>query len=292
MDTEALAVLVNASSAGSLSAAARRMGISPIVAARRLASLERDIGVRLMHRTTRSISLTSEGKAFAPYAEKILESEAAALATLKPGNAGATGLLRATVPASLGRRIIIPMLPQLLADNPQLKVELLCTDRVVDIVAEGLDLAVRISDLKQSSLIVRRIGRLKRVVCASPIYLARRGHPKTIEELSHHDCLTLLDMTHWVFLKDGETRRIRVNGPLSCSSIDGLYDACVQGMGISMHASWTVEEDVQTGKLVQLDLDAVPYAPQISALYPSSQMVAPKIRVFVKALINALPLAH
>jgi DNA-binding transcriptional LysR family regulator len=288
MDTDALSVLVVAATAGSLSAAARRLGMAPIAAARRLASLETELGVRLMHRTTRSLSLTPEGEAFLPFAQEMVESAAAGLATVAPGQGGAAGLLRATAPAALGRRVIVPMLPALFAANPQLKLELHLTDRLVDVVGDGFDVAIRIADLRESNLIVRRMGTLRRVLCASPRYLAKRGRPSTIAELAGHDCLTLVGMSHWTFADGNEERRVRISGPLSCSTIDGLHEACLEGLGVSMHASWDVVEDIAAGRLIQLQLDAPPYAPPISALYPSARLVAPKLRVFLKALSEAL----
>lgn len=289
MDTEALAVLVNAISGGSISEASRRLGIAPLAASRRLAALEAKLGVRLVHRTTRSIALTPEGEDFLPYAQDILDREAAAVATLNPTDAGATGLLRATAPAALGREVIVPMLPKLLAANPQLRVELHLTERFVDIVSEGLDVAIRIADLRESSLIARRMGTVRRVLCASPEYLARRGEPRLLSDLADHDCLTLVGVPHWEFASSVGKRRLRVGGRLSCSSIDGLHAACLQGLGVSMHATWSVADDLRAGRLIELTLDAPPYAPAISALYPSARLVTPKLRLFLSAL--ALELA-
>jgi DNA-binding transcriptional LysR family regulator len=288
MDIESLAILVNAVSAGSISAAARRLGLAPVVASRRLGSLETELGVRLVNRTTRSLSLTPEGEAFLPYAREILETEASGRAALAPANTGASGLLRVTAPPALGRYIVIPMLAALLAGNPQLKVELHLTDRLVDIVAEGLDLAIRIADLKESNLITRRVGSLRRVVCAAPEYLAKRGRPVTVAELAKHDCLTLLGQTHWSFSTSAGVRKARVGGPFTCNTVDGLQEACRQAMGLSMQAAWSVAADVRAGRLVELDLDAAPYAPEIAALYPHAHTVAPKLRVFIDALVEAL----
>jgi DNA-binding transcriptional LysR family regulator len=180
------------------------------------------------------------------------------------------------------------MLPKFLSENPQLKLDLYCTDKIVDIVSEGMDLAIRISDLKISSLIVRKIGKLKRVICASPSYIARFGRPTTLEDLADHQCLTLTGMTHWVFGDARSKRRVPVKSRFSCSTFEGLHESCLQGLGLSMHATWHVDDDINTGRLVEITLDSTPYAPQISALYPSSQMVAPKVRVFIKSLTAAL----
>ncbi len=288
MDTEALAVLVNAVSAGSISAAARRLGLAPVVASRRLAALEREIGVRLLHRTTRSIALTPEGEDFLPYAQDMLDREAAAVAALTPGDAKAAGLLRVTAPAALGREIIVPMLPALLDSNPQLRVELHLTERLVDVVGEGMDVAIRIADLKESNLIARRMGEVRRLVCASPDYLARRGRPRTLADLATHECLTLTGSTHWMFAGLSGTERVKVGGRFSCSAIEGLHAACLQGLGLAMLRRWTVSRDLDAGRLVTLPLDAVPYAPPISALYPTSRLVAPKLRLFLASLAATL----
>lgn len=287
MDTEALAVLTHAVAGGSISAASRRLGLAPVVASRRLAALERELGVRLLQRTTRSIALTPEGEDFLPYARDILEREASAMAALTPGDSGATGLLRATAPAALGREIIVPMLPALLHANPQLRVELHLTERLVDVVGEGFDVAIRIADLRSSNLVARRIGAVRRLVCASPAYLERRGRPQTVAALGEHDCLALTGVTHWAFGSKG-AERARVSGRFTCDAIDGLHAACRQGLGVAMLASWSVADDLATGRLIELTLDAPPYSPPISALYPTARMVAPRLRLFLAALGEAL----
>jgi DNA-binding transcriptional LysR family regulator len=223
-----------------------------------------------------------------PFAEEMLASEVAARATLSPDEVGATGLLRATAPASLGRQVIIPLLPKLFADNPHLRVELNLTERLVDVVGEGLDVAIRIADLRESNLITRRVGTLRRLLCASPEYLARRGRPNSVADLADHDCLTLVGTSHWTFVRNGKQERMKVAGPMSSTTIDGLHAACLYGLGISMHATWSVSDDLKAGRLVELELDAPPYAPAISALFPSSRMVAPKLRVFLSAITAAL----
>lgn len=288
MDTEALAVFVNAVSAGSISAASRRLGLAPVVASRRLSALEREVGVRLIQRTTRSLSLTAEGRAFLPHARDILDREAEALTALNPGDAGASGLLRLTAPAALGREVIVPLLPALLDANPQLRVELQLTERMVDLVGEGLDLAIRIADLRDTDLIARRVGAVRRVVCASPAYLAARGHPRTRRELDGHECLALVGSPHWLFDGADGMERIRVSGRLTCDSIDGLHAACRAGAGIAMLSIWSAANDLATGQLIELPLDGRPHAPPISAVYPSARMVTPRVRVFLRALTQAL----
>lgn len=288
MNTEGLAVLVQAMASGSLSAASRRLGVTPIVASRRLAALERTLGVRLVNRTTRSISLTAEGEDFLPHAREMLEREALAVAALHPGAEGVSGLLRATAPAVLGREIIIPMLAPLLETHPNLRIELQLTERMVDLVGEGLDLAVRIADLKDSSLVARRVGTVRRILVASPDYLARRGRPSTTADLAAHECLTLLGARHWLFDTPTGLERVRVSGRLASDAIDGLHAACRSGLGIAMLSDRSTRDDLETRRLVSLPLDAAPHAPPISAIYPAARTVAPKVRLFLRALSDAL----
>jgi len=287
MNTEDLAVLVQAVASGGLSAASRRLGITPVVASRRLASLERALGVRLLNRTTRSIALTPEGEDFLPHAREMLEREAAAVAALHPGAAGVSGLLRATAPAALGREIIIPMLPALLDAHPNLRIELRLTERMVDLVGEGLDVAVRIADLRDSSLVARRVGKVRRVLVASPEYLARRGRPSTTADLAAHECLTLLGVRHWLFDTPSGLERVRVSGRMASDAIDGLHAACRSGLGIAMLSDWSAREDLATGRLVPVRLDVPPHAPPVSAVYPAARAVAPKVRLFLTALSRA-----
>lgn len=288
MDTQALAVLVNAVSAGSLSGASRRLGLTPVVASRRLAALERDLGVRLLQRTTRSLSLTVEGEALLPYAREILEREAAATAALKPAQSEASGLLRMTAPSSLCREVIAPLLPALLAAHPKLRVELHLTERMVDLVAEGIDLAVRIAGLRDAELVARRIGTARRVIVASPSYLARKGRPETRADLADHDCLHLIGAQQWLFDTPSGVDRVRVSGPLTCDAIDGLHAASREGLGITMLSSWSAAEDLASGRLIAVPLDAKPHAPPISAVYSNARMATPRVRVLLSALTTAL----
>jgi DNA-binding transcriptional LysR family regulator len=151
-----------------------------------------------------------------------------------------------------------------------------------------MDLAIRIADLKESNLVARRIGSVRRIVCAAPDYLRRRGRPETTVDLASHDCLTLAGVGHWAFDRAGGPERARVSGRFSCSAIEGLHAAALQGMGVAMLASWTVATDLAAGRLVELPLDAAPHAPPVSAVYPSARLVGAKVRVFLSSLRAAL----
>ena len=289
MNTDDVLVFTAAVSTGSLSAAARRLGFTPMIATRRLAALEAAVGVRLLHRTTRSLSLTPEGESFLPFAQALVDNEAAAMALLHSGTESAAGLLRISVPISFGLKFIMPMVPKLLEDNPDLRISVDMTDSLPDLVATGTDLAIRIARLRDSSLIARKLADNPRVVVASPRYLARRGTPSYLGELADHDCLSLAGATHWTFREHGEERHARLSGRFSCSSIAGCYAACLGGGGIAMLSTWYVADDIKAGRLMAIDFqDAQPEPINIWAVYPTTRLVLPKVRVFITALRSAL----
>ncbi len=289
MDTAELAVLVYAAAAGSISAAGRRMGVSAMVASRRLAGLEARLGVRLMHRTTRSVSLTPEGEAFLPFAQEMLEAEAAALATLATGDRGASGLLRVTTPAAFGRKVVAPMLPALLAKNPELRIELELSDRIAEMVGEGFDLAIRIGKLRDSTLIARKIAPNVRVLCASPVYLEREGKPRTVGDLAAHECLLLSGVTHWSFDVGGRTKDVRVSGRFSSSSVEAVHALCRGGHGLALLSTWDVGEELAAGSLLEVKLDgAFPQKLAIWAVYPTARLVPRKVQLFIAELAAAV----
>ena len=289
MDLDQLAVFVRAAGAGSLSEAARRLALTPMMASRRLAALEADLGVRLMHRTTRSVSLTTEGESFLPHAQAVLDAEAQARASVRSERQLVAGLLRVTAPAAFGRKIVTPLVTDFLTSYPDLKVDLQLTDSLVDIVACGIDVAIRIGKLRDSNLIARRIAPNARVLCAAPAYLARAGMPRAAEDLAGHACLALTGVSHWSFVVSGHVRAIRIAGPFASNSIEALHAACVRGLGLTLLSAWDVAEELRSGALVSIELAAAaPEELAVWAVYPSARLVPPKLRAFVAALAAAL----
>lgn len=284
-----VAVFVLAHDRGSLASAARHLGISPMIASRRLSSLEEELSVRLIHRTTRALSLTAEGEAFLPHAQAMLEGEAHARASVAPASASATGLLRVTASAPFGRKVISPMLPGFLDAHPNLRVDLLLTDSLIDIVANGLDLAIRIANLHDSTLVARRLADSPRVLCASPDYIARHGRVQTINDLDDHECLVLTGTTHWKFTgPDGDVRQ-RVSGRLTSNTLEALHQACLDGMGVAVLSGWSVRDDLEAGRLIAMACETVhPVPVDIWAVYPTNRLVPPKVHLFVAALKQAL----
>ena len=280
-----IAVLVEAVQAGSLAAAARRLRITPMLASRRLAELEEQLGARLLHRTTRSLSLTAEGEAFLPHARLLLEEEAAARLSVRPGPAGVTGMLRVTASVPFGRKVVAPLVPGVLREHPGLQVDLLLSDGIVDIVAQWIDLAIRIAPLRENALVARRLADNPRRLYASPAYAAEHGLPATPAELARHRCLALTGASHWNFLAGGRALRQRIMGPFTSSSVEALHQACLGGLGIAMLSEWDVEEEVAVGHLLPVPLG--PWQPEalaIWAVYPTARLVPPKVRLFIAAL--------
>lgn len=289
MDLTALALLVETASAGSLAAGARRLRLSPMTASRLLAALERELGVRLAHRTTRAFSLTEEGHALLPHARAMLEEQAAARASVRGSDAEAHGLLRITTSFAFGRRVLAPLMARFMLAHPKVEVDLHLTDGVLDIVAEGIDLAIRIAAPADSELVGRRLHDSPRILVAAPDYITRRGAPDTLVALARHECLTMSGATHWSFGGGRDVRRVRVAGRFTANSIDALHAACRGGLGIAMLSLWNVGPDLAAGTLKEVRLaDAVPEPLGIWAVYPTRRMVPAKVRLFVEALAAEL----
>lgn len=270
---------------GTLSAAARRLDIGPMQASRRIAALEAELGVRLFHRTTRSLALTLEGEAFAPYAATLLEAEEGALGALRQSGARASGVLRMTAPSVFGQSIVLPLLPGLLERHPELRIDLDLSDRVQDIVGQGLDLALRVATLGDSELVAHRLAANPRLLCASPGYLARHGLPATLADLDQHQCIGLHAVARWPFVVDGSLQRRRVEARVLTSSVDAARAAALQGLGITMLAYWDVHEQLRAGALVRIELqDAGMEQLAVWAVTPTRRYVPERVKVFLEAL--------
>jgi DNA-binding transcriptional LysR family regulator len=270
---------------GSISAAARSLDLSAAVASQRLKRLEQTLGVRLLHRTTRQLQVTPEGAALAEQGRPLIEDLEAVMGNLRQSADEIAGTLRATIPASFGRQYISPLLPEFLARYPRLKLHIDLADQMLDLVGEGFDLAIRIGNLPDSSLVARRLAPNHRVLCASPDYLRRRGVPATPQDLTTHDCLLLFgsgapDM--WQLrAPDGTDIAVRVHGRLESNLGEVIRDAVLAGLGIAQHSTWHVCEDLRAGRL-QLVLPGhlLPES-GIYAVMPQRRLILPRVRAFV-----------
>jgi DNA-binding transcriptional LysR family regulator len=284
-------VFVHAATEGSLSAAARHMGMSPAMATKHVNALEARMGVKLLHRTTRQLSLTEAGNHYLEACLRILPDIDEAEAAVASQRVKATGRLRMNVPLSFGRCFVAPLMPLFCQRHPEVTVELGLSDAELDLIAGGWDLALRIGRLADSPLQARRLGDSPMRVCASPDYLDRRGVPRRIAELSQHNCLsyTLSSMQgkHWAFGAGGE-HRVPVSGNLLANNGDALLEAAVRGQGILYQPNFIVGEAVARGELVVLELDRPPMdLGGIHVLYPPDRRPPAKVRVMIDYLAES-----
>jgi len=285
-------VFVRAAAGGSLSMAARHLGMSPAMATKHVNALERRLGVKLFHRTTRRLSLTDAGSNYLEACQRILPDIDEAETTAASQRVKATGLLRMNMPVSFGSRFVAPLIPEFSRRHPDVKVELGLSDAHVDLIAGRWDLAVRIGRLTDSPLQARRLGDSAMLVCAAPDYLDRRGVPRRVAELTQHNCLsyslsTMQNSKEWVFGSSGEFR-VAISGDLLANNGDALLAAAVAGQGIIYQPHFIVGEALKRGELVTLKLDkpAIELG-GIHVLYPPDRRPPAKVRVMIDYLAEA-----
>ncbi|TVO33770.1 LysR family transcriptional regulator [Vibrio algivorus] len=287
MNIEHLKLLVRLASSQSISKAGHELGLSPAVASSHINKLEEGLGVRLVHRTTRKVSLTEEGLAFLPYAEEVLASVEAARGAVGAGNNNPTGTLRVTAPASFGRIHLIPALKGFMSKYPDITVDFRFSDSIIDMVEGGFDVAIRVAELKDSTLIARKLAQDRRIVVASPEYLQEFGTPKKPQDLANHNCINLMGMDNWPFKTDSGLFNVHTSGRLRTDNGDAMRDATINGLGISINSLWSVYQQIESGDLVEilqdypLDMDA-----NIWAVYPSSRLTPLKVRAFIDYFID------
>ena len=277
---------------GSISAAARSLDLSVAVASQRLKRLERDLGVRLLHRTTRQLHPTPEGLLLAEQGRVLVEDLESLADGLRRAGSGVAGTLRVTMSSTFGRLYVSPLLPEFLDLHPAVRVSVDLNDQRVDLVSTGMDLAIRIGALDDSTLVARRLATNKRVLCASPEYLRRHGTPRTPDDLTRHDCLLLVGAQGrndvWR-LRDGDSDiAVHVHGRLESNQGELIRDAGVAGLGIAMYSTWHVNGDLRAGRL-QVVLPDYPLPDTaISAVMPQRRLVPPRVRAFIDFLAQKL----
>jgi len=282
MNIEHLKLFVRLATTHNISLAGRELGISPAVASSHISKLEEELGVRLVHRTTRKVSLSEEGEAFFPHAEEVLSSIEAARAAVGAGKGSPGGTLRVAAPASFGRMHLMPAMKGFLSRYPDLTIDVRFSDTIVDLVEGGFDIAIRNAELKDSTLIARKLAPDKRIVCASPDYLAKFGEPNSPLDLQNHHCVSIVGLETWVFDTPDGHLSIKSRGSFRTNNGDAVRDACADGLGIAMNATWSVYKHLHRGELVHI-LQDTPLVSDtaIWAVYPTSQLLAPKVRVFI-----------
>lgn len=282
-----IAAFVSVATRGSLSAAARADGVTPAMMGRRIDALEERLGVKLLMRTTRRLSLTFEGSAFLEDCQRILNDLANAEASVSLGGVKASGHIKVSAPAGFGRRHVAPLVRDFLFANPEVTCSLDLSDRLVDLVNEGVDCSIRIGELTDSSLVSVRLADNRRVVVASPDYLARHGVPVRPEDLAHHDCLSLDPQRGWVFADPeaaGQVRTIKVSGRFECNDGTVLHDWALGGIGLAWRSMWEVERDLAEGRLVSvLDNFAAPPT-GIYAVFAQNRRLPLRVRLLIDHL--------
>jgi len=279
---------VSVATRGSLTAAAQAEGVAPAIIGRRIDALEERLGVKLLVRTTRKLTLSFEGNAFLEDCQRILNDMHNAEASVSLGGVKASGHVRVTAPAGFGRRHVAPLMPAFLDANRDVSISLDLSDRLADIVNEGIDVAIRIGQLDDSSLVGVRLADNQRVVVASPAYLAARGTPRTPADLAAHVCLTFGTYGNqargWLFTIDGRTEAVRVSGAMECNDGAVLHDWALAGRGLAWRSMWEVSEDLRTGRLVTvLDAFAAPDN-AIHAVFAQRRHLPLRVRMFIDFL--------
>jgi DNA-binding transcriptional LysR family regulator len=279
--------------AGSLSAAARELGVSTAVVSRTLAALETRLGVRLVNRTTRSLHLTDEGASYYETSQRILAEIDEADAAVTSRRIEPQGVLKVALPASFGHQHIAPLIPRFAQRYPKVELALSLSDRSLNLIEEGFDLAVRIAELKDSSLAARKLAPNRRVVCASPDYLRAHGEPKTPQDLTKHNCL-VTTWEHgfamaWEYKSPvGKRGTVRVSGRYACDNWEVLRDWAVAGLGVALKSTWDVRKQLEEGSLVPL-LPGYDFGTDVGiyAVYPHRRHLPAKTRAFIDFLAES-----
>ncbi|SBT09172.1 Transcriptional regulator, LysR family [Candidatus Accumulibacter aalborgensis] len=281
-----LQAFVEAATRGSLSAAAKRQSVTPAVIGRRLDALETRLGVKLLLRTTRKLSLTFEGQAFLEDCQRILNDLANAEVAVSLGGVRASGHLRVSAPAGFGRRHVAPQVAAFMDANPEVTVRLDLTDRLVDLHNEGVDCAVRIGEMPDSSLAGSKLGDMRRLVVASPAYLERYGTPRTPGDLSRHNCLSLDQQRGWTLseVPGGEAANRKVSGTFECNDGAVLHEWALAGKGLAWRSLWEVGDDLRRGRLISLLDDYATPPVGIYAVFPQRRHLPLRVRLFIDQL--------
>jgi DNA-binding transcriptional LysR family regulator len=283
----AFRVFVRVAESGSFSAVAREMNISQPAISRQIAALEDHVGERLLHRTTRSLTLTDDGRDLLTHAARVLDTLEEAETAVGRRRGTVSGMVRLSVPVTFGRLHLAPRLGRLLEANPALELDLLLSDALPDLVTEGIDLAVRAGPIADSTLIVRVLGSVHRYVLASAAYLARWGTPATPAALTAHECLIFTQAvtpTAWLFERDGKPAGVTVSGRFRSESGDAIREAVLNGYGIALLPAWYFQNEIRNGT-VRLLLREWRIAPTpVHLVYPSRRHLAPRVRAVIDFL--------
>jgi len=285
MNIEHLRLFVRVANTHNISLAGRELNVSPAVASAHINKLEESLGIRLIHRTTRKVSLTDEGKLFLPHAEEVLSSIETAQAAVGVGSQTPQGTLRVTAPASFGRLHLVPAIADFLASYPQLNIDFRFSDSILDLIEGGFDVAIRDAVLKDSNLHARKLADDKRIIVASPAYIKKYGEPKTPQDIIEHTAVNLMGLETWEFNTPQGEVSIKPKTRIRMDNGEAVRDAAIGGNGLTLTATWCSYPYLKSGQLVQV-LKDYPLAADCAlwAVYPSNRLLAPKVRAFIDFL--------
>jgi DNA-binding transcriptional LysR family regulator len=286
-----MTVFVEVARAGSFSAAARKLNMSTTAVSRHVADLERMLGVTLLRRTTRRVGPTEVGARYLPRAASILEEIEQLNAEISAIDPAPRGKLKITAPPAVGNEMIAPLALDFVEAYPEIELEIDLTERLVDLVAEGFDAAIRAGPLESSSMIAHRIVQMRYLVCASPSYLERRGVPERPADIGEHDCIHWRDAADggaWSFVKDGARISVPIRARLLISNFAAEREAAVRGLGLAILPLLTVRDDLEAGRLIPVLPDYEVYHGVLSLVRPPMPFEPPKLRVFIDFITAAL----
>ncbi len=289
---EQLAAFVAVAEAGSFKDAAKRIGRDASIVSRRVSQLEQKIGARLLSRTTRRVTLTEVGMLYHRRIQGILDELENASREASDSAASPQGVLRISLPVTFGRQWIAPLLPAFLARHPLIRIDARFSDRLVDVVSEGVDVAIRVGVLRDSSLTSRKIASYRNLLVAAPSYLTKHGRPKAPEDLAKHACLGFsghADWPDWLMMKEGKRKTIRPAGPLIADNSEVILAAAIAGAGITFTADWLAGPALRDGKLVEVLPGWGGKAEGgVYAILPPGRMIPTKTRLFVDEIAKSI----
>ena len=283
-----IASFVAVADKGSFAATAAGEGVTPVVIGRRVDALERRLGTRLLHRSTRRLTLTEDGTVFLEHCRRLLADVESAERAVSAGRHTAIGHLVVSAPAGFGRRHVAPHGSAFIKAHPQVRLSFNLSDRVVDLVREGYDLGIRIGGEFDPNDVAIKLAANRRVVCGTPAYFRRHGKPKTLADLARHHCLAFNlqggQQRGWLFQRGGKPVNVRVSGNLDCNDGELLHRWAIEGLGIAWRSTWEIAPELEHGELVTvLDEYALP-SYDICAVYPQHRDVPARLRLFVDYL--------
>ena len=280
---EGLIEFIAVAESNSFTLAAERLGISVVKVSRCVSTLEQSLAVKLLHRTTRKVALTDAGKLYYQNCKPLVEGLEQAEFAVTQMQQQAKGLIRLTAPVTYGERFIGPLLNDFLQLHPQLDIELILTNQQLDLIEQGIDVAIRLGKLNDSSMIAKRLSSRQLYVCASPEYIEKNGEPHTLSELSQHQCLNGT-LPYWRFMEQGKAKTIKIHGRVTCNSGQVLFDSAIKGIGLVQLPDYYVHSALKEQKLIEVLSQYRDCTEGIWALYPHNRQLSYKIKLLIEFL--------